>query len=544
MIVFVVLLAGKSNDYMQEYSKVLNTGMYLNYIKTETVEQPLRLQEYCSSGVPAAGSGENEVIEKLGSYMEAVRQTAASGRSEEYAELAESLAKEVEKYTDNYQNILKLCGDTFNENGMMCIYSMNTAAIFIGEASTKLISLELDTSSELQQDIGRRFSAMLTMTGIVLVIVIIISTVMAALISSGIVNPILKLQRQMTVIADGDLRVEMIKVRGRDEIAQLTQAFNEMSQSLKEIITKVKEFSEKIDESTRIVSESVAENSRGSARIARSVEEMNLRMQKQDIQSRDALEESEKMSMTSGTIDGNIGQIEESIRNSLENAAHGSRKMESYAVQLEEVNRIMQEVSCAAGKLNESTGEMSKILASITAIATQTNLLSLNASIEAARAGEAGRGFAVVASEIRNLAENSHLAAKQIGDIIAEVQGEAVHMSEVMQVGMEQLARGNTLAGETQESFTRIEEGTKAVGSDVENILEQIESLTASIQSVNEEIGVISQITTENTEATGLIAETVTGETANLEEVSSVTAMLADLAEDLAETVEKFKLGD
>jgi methyl-accepting chemotaxis protein len=322
----------------------------------------------------------------------------------------------------------------------------------------------------------------------------------------------------------------------------LADAFNEMSKSLKDIIKKVYTMSHEIENSTKVVTESVTENTNGSVRISESIDEMSHRMNEQKAESDSAMGRVFEMESISGKITQSADRIEERADQSMKMAEKGNDNINQYVKQLSNVNSVMDQVASVATKLSDSTKEMNAILNSITEIASQTNLLSLNASIEAARAGEAGRGFAVVASEIRKLAEDSQSAAARIGSIISEVQVDANNMSSKMAEGLDQLQKGNVLADMTSKSFAEIKQGTETVNGDIKVIIAEIEELSGIIINVSDNMKQIDEKTGENVIVTSEISATVTEQTANLEEVSATAVILSDLATDLENAVSAFKL--
>ena len=185
---------------------------------------------------------------------------------------------------------------------------------------------------------------------------------------------------------------------------------------------------------------------------------------------------------------------------------------------------------------------MNVILNSITEIASQTNLLSLNASIEAARAGESGRGFAVVADEIRKLADETSHSADGINQIIVEVQGQAGEVSAKMNESLEQLNVNNKLAGQTKDNLGIIQEDTGSVSANVDSILVDIKSMADIVQQFVDSMDKINLSANDNRENTREINETMSNQSANLKEVADSAEMLAGLSAELKDAVSRFKL--
>ena len=203
------------------------------------------------------------------------------------------------------------------------------------------------------------------------------------------------------------------------------------------------------------------------SRIADAVEGMLAALERQQaevsraqVQIGDMGDIAKKVADYAEAIHGNAGKTRD-------NARDGMQKIMAYVEQMQAVNRSMQEMESVFASFGENTRGMTEALASISSIASQTNLLSLNASIEAARAGEAGRGFAVVATEIRDLADDSQAAASHIGKMIEAVSSQADQMTARLRESLDQLEKGNQMTGEAKESFEIITAGTDEVSNNV-----------------------------------------------------------------------------
>jgi methyl-accepting chemotaxis protein-1 (serine sensor receptor) len=192
-------------------------------------------------------------------------------------------------------------------------------------------------------------------------------------------------------IADGKLGHD-IEVKGTDELAKLLGALRTMDQRLVEIVADVRQGSDAV--------------STAAQQIARGNDDLSQRTQEQASSLEETASSMEEMTST--------------VKQNAENASHADQLARGAREQAERGGEVVGQAVTAMREINSSSRKISDIVSLIDEIAFQTNLLALNAAVEAARAGEQGRGFAVVATEVRNLAQRSAGAAKEIKQLINE----------------------------------------------------------------------------------------------------------------------------
>ena len=544
ILVFGIMLAlviGKSMQFSNDYSRVLENISKITYIKTNASKVAKSVEHMCGVGADIESSGHKEIVETMKLYSGEIGQNI--GDDVEYNQNRnqyESFASEVEKYTAAYENVLAACGTTYSSEGLEQAHQMANNSSFLVSSAETLLALEITRSEQVEKQIAADFGSMLVISITVAAVVGILMIFSAVTLSFSITRPIGKLRSHLMQMSERDLTGDDFKVRSSDEVGQAMGAFNVMRDNLISMITRVKNGTENLRSTTAVINDSVEQNSQGSRKISDAVDTMLEGLKAQQDEVSGIVDQISHMEKTAKEVSDDAGMIHQNSEEARAHAESGMKKIEAYVAQMQEVNRSMQEMNKVFASFDESTGGLEKALNSITEIASQTNLLSLNASIEAARAGEAGRGFAVVAEEIRQLADNSQTIAGQIGRMIGEVQRQADAMNAQLARSLKQLEIGNEMTRETKTSFELIRESTHVVGSSVDHIMERVSDLSDQIGVTSKGVDTIFRTAENNVDEINEVSTIVTQESANLQEVSEAIGRLLQSTVELEELVSEF----
>ena len=328
-----------------------------------------------------------------------------------------------------------------------------------------------------------------------------------------------ELQRQVIRLLDdvegaarGDLTVKAEVTA--DVLGAVADSFNLTIDSLRQIVQQV-----------QVAAVQVNQGSTESEAFARRL-------------SSDALSQAEELAVTVNSVQmmtASIKRVAESARESEEvartassTALRGGEAVDRTVAGIQEIRETVAESTRKVKRLAESSQQISQIVSVISQIASRTNLLALNASIEAARAGESGKGFAIVADEVRQLADRSAKALKEIEHIVLQIQSETGSVMAAMEQGTQQVIQGTKLAEQAKRSL-----------DDIIQVSNRIDALVRSITSDTIEQRETSKAVTEVMQSVEIQAQSTSQEA---QKVSSSLENLVVVARNLLTYVERFKV--
>jgi len=319
------------------------------------------------------------------------------------------------------------------------------------------------------------------------VIALAIGSAFGWLLTRSITRPLAGAVDVAQQVAAGDLTAD-IRVGSRCEVGALMAALKTMTENLRKTVTEVRTGTETIVTASQQIASGNLDLSSRTEEQASSLEETASSM--------------EELTSTVRQNADNARQANVLAKNASQIAAHGGE--------------VVSQVVTTMASINESSKKIGDIIAVIDGIAFQTNILALNAAVEAARAGEQGRGFAVVASEVRNLAQRSASAAKEIRGLITD--------------SVAKVDAGGRLVDDAGATMQEIVQGITRVTDIMSEIASASAEQTVGIEQINEAITQMDGVTQQNA--------------ALVEEAAAAAGSLQDQAATLARLVSVFNVGD
>jgi methyl-accepting chemotaxis protein-2 (aspartate sensor receptor) len=318
-----------------------------------------------------------------------------------------------------------------------------------------------------------------------LIALVVFAALFFVVVRRNISVPLAKVKVAAKQLAGGDLTMRMAVDR-QDEIGELMQAMNGISEGLAGVVGNVRQGTDQI--------------ATASSQIAAGNLDLSTRTEEQA----SALEE------TASSME----ELTSTVKQNADNARQANQLAGSASSVAVKGGTVVAQVVDTMGSINESSKKIVDIIGVIDGIAFQTNILALNAAVEAARAGEQGRGFAVVAAEVRNLAQRSAAAAKEIKKLIGE--------------SVEKVGAGSRLVEQAGTTMSEIVTSVKRVTDIMEEISAASQEQSTGIEEVNRAIAQMDQVTQQNA--------------ALVEQATAAAQSMQDQATQLARAVSVFKL--
>ena len=361
----------------------------------------------------------------------------------------------------------------------------------LNSAQTTINSLygQINTSTlNAQQKILDTVMGALVKTGAVFIIGLVAAVVLAVITTRSIARPLVKINRGLTQLSQGDL-TRKLDDNGSDEFAALASKINALTESLRSLVGNILSQEHRLEE---VIKSSIALGEESLQQVG----EQRKQVQTTATNTEHVRETSHNNLSQITTAMEKLSQVEQQSQSIAALAENNRQQVLEQARQAEASAQVVH-------RLDENSRNIGSILDVIKTIAEQTNLLALNAAIEAARAGEQGRGFAVVADEVRTLANRTHNSTEEIEAMIDSLQKDAHQAVQTINTGREQAQQGAKATEQVTEqvaSISVIIQELSRINREIVTDTERQDTLLADVAGSLQRIVELAELSAHSTE--------------------------------------------
>jgi methyl-accepting chemotaxis protein len=353
-----------------------------------------------------------------------------------------------------------------------------------------------------------------------------------------------------------DFRVEPIEHLTGDEIGALggavnairgstaasVESYNRMREGLHSLIGELSLAAQSVAGSSQEMAGTSDEAGRAVGEIASALGEVAIGIERQVRKIESTRELTEEVASATRAGARNANEAAGAAAQARDVASQGVESARVATEAMDAVRLSSEEATATIRELGARSAQISGIVATITGIAEQTNLLALNAAIEAARAGEQGRGFAVVADEVRKLAEEAQTAAASIAALVSEMQEKTEEAVAVVEDGAQRTKDGSETVAQASEAFVALGVSVEDMSSRIDEISGAVGRIADASARMLEDVAEVAAVAEQSSASTEEVSATTQETSASSQQIAASAVELSGTAETLKGLVSRFKL--
>lgn len=379
---------------------------------------------------------------------------------------------------------------------------------------------------------------------ILLIVIALIAAICVSAVLLGIVKAIEIAVHNLDKVAEGELNFAVSEkiLKRNDEIGTIAQAIHSLIQNIASTITNILHSATELDEFSGKFKDNFTSINNSISNVNIAIEEIANGATNQANETQNVNTQITDMGNAIDATTANIDTLNSSTETMKDHNRQVNNTLDELIKISDRTKESIDEVHKQTNITNQSASEIGEAVNIITDIASQTNLLSLNASIEAARAGEYGRGFAVVADEIRQLADQSSESAEKISQIVAELVRNSNTSVDTMDTVLTDITDQFDKLNTTRKVFDKLNAEIKNVANAVESITDQVDSINTVKNEVLGSVESLAAIAQENAASTEETSAAMFELGQIVNDCNESTQQLVTLSNEMTDNANKFKL--